>query len=480
MRLFTARLTASATTIVAALAATPVAAQTPRAEAVQSVRMFTAPTCPITPADALLTERTKTLESAGIVATLVGGVVGDLVGSGLNAIGEALEDASKEKGMVAEGVSHFMLGHIKPVGPTVTAPRFEPAESTCLILYRPGQGTLSELGTDVNVQALRKMIVSATGKDPIADGDNVVSSDLLKTLADLGMDEMPALYVEAQVWGLREGMVVRPVLVWYREKMKGAPDKPAASELHVSFATPAAPSASDIGTVFGGARMILPKVKPGTLLDWKALRASTSVVMPSRPTTGYVDAQVAAANTLYTTVGTRLQEERTAERSFKTAQRKEAANSTAETREALAAARIVYEDAQKDRIAAETARNGFSRAQRAGATNVKLRFVVIREPNQFGLALAKALKTRSAATGTAVGTALTEAMTAKPAWTPDDSAYVQALNAVDAKQREYDAAVASGDSAAIALKSDELRLAKAKLNEAAVKLKRPIPYPSLF
>lgn len=451
-----------------------------RAESVQSVRMVTAPECLLTPNAALDTERNQTLESAGIIATLVGGIAGDLVGAGLNAIGEALEEASKEKGIVSEATGHFLSGRVEPPGGAFRTARFVPAESVCLILYSPGTAALAGLGSEPKIDLLRQTAARAQaplqGFDP---GTGALTLEGKKALEAAGVTAIPSLYVEAQVWALREGVVVRPVLVWYRDQMKGAPSKMAASELHVSLATPAAPSTVDIGAPFAGARMILPRVKPGDLLTWNDLRASTSIVMPPRPTAGYIDTQVTAVNTLHTTVGTRKQEERTAKRSFESAERKHTAKPTAETAEALAAATTVYTDAQSDRAAAETARDAFT-GMRAGPVNAKLRFVVIREPNQFGLALAKALKTRSAATGTAVGTAITDAMTPKPQWTGDDTAYVQALNALDAKQREYDAAVASGDSAAIALKGDELRLAKAKLNEAAVKLNRPIPYPSLF
>lgn len=451
-----------------------------RAEAVQTVRLLTAPTCLLTPDGALTQERNETVESA-ILATLVGGVVGDLVGSGLNALGEALENASKEKGIVAEGVSHVMLGEIRPRSDGSPVARFVPVTSSCLILYTPGSGvSAAAFGTDPALDSLRRKIAQADGATPIVDGTGKLDPEFETRLQTLGIDKLPGLYVEAQIWSLREGLVIRPSVVWYREKMPGAPTRLAASELHVSFATPAAPSTVDIGSIFAGARMLLPKVAPGTVLDWDSLRASTSIVMPGRPTTGYIDTQVAAANTLYTTVGTRKSELRTAERAYLSAKRKHDAKPTAETQEALDAATIVLRDARLDLEAAEAARDGFTTPVRAGATNVKLRFVVIREPNQFGLALAKALKGRSAATGTAVGTALTDAMSSKPAWTADDTGYVQALNAVEAKQREYDAAVTAGDSAAIAAKADELRYLKAKLNEAAVKLKRPIPYPSLY
>jgi hypothetical protein len=67
----------------------------------------------------------------------------------------------------------------------------------------------------------------------------------------------------------------------------------------------------------------------------------------------------------------------------------------------------------------------------------------------------------------------------KPDFTASDTAYLTALTTLQAKELAFASAVEKGDGAAIAAAAEVL-LAKAKLNEAAVAINRPIPYPQLF
>ena len=68
----------------------------------------------------------------------------------------------------------------------------------------------------------------------------------------------------------------------------------------------------------------------------------------------------------------------------------------------------------------------------------------------------------------------------RPSSPSNDTAYIKTEATLAATQREYDAAVTGGDAAVIAKLRGELNVAKAKLNEAAVAIKRPIPYSGLI
>lgn len=110
------------------------------------------------------------------------------------------------------------------------------------------------------------------------------------------------------------------------------------------------------------------------------------------------------------------------------------------------------------------------------AVNVKARLVIIKDANKFALAIAAAMK----GSADAAATAVTKELTPSTAWSTDATAFITAQTAVDGKQRDYDAAVTAGDTAKSATLGDELRVAKAKLNEAAAALNRPLPYPDLL
>jgi hypothetical protein len=220
----------------------------------------------------------------------------------------------------------------------------------------------------------------------------------------------------------------------------------------------------------------LPKIAPGQTLAWDDLRSSTSPMMAARPTAGVIDTALTNANGAYTALATRKREQIVADRALLAAE----ARLKAKPQDAdLLAVRTAAADAAKDAQAAvslaDTAANAIGDSP-VGATNVSARFVVIRAEDKFGMALAKALKGQA----DAAGKAATEALAPKPEFTANDTAYLAAEATLAAKQREYDAAVTSGDAAIIAKLLGELNVAKAKVNEAAVAIKRPIPYPGLL
>ncbi|MES3107347.1 hypothetical protein [Sphingomonas aurantiaca] len=438
-----------------------------RTEIVRQARMFATPSCPITPDEVTDPEWADATKESVLLAGVVAGLVGELVKVGQTAVGDALENASKEKGIVKEATTPFFMSRINVRDDSSKTAKIT-SMPTCLVLYADGAGDVKGFASDPQLKAALTRAATADGVSlPIYDGTTTVV-DLLR---DAGIEVLPSLYVEARVIPIREGIVIRPVLVWYRERLDRAPSSKTAAELHVNLAVP---GAADLGTSFANARLLLPKLSPGDALDWKSLRSTTSVVFGGRPTTGFVETRLASMNTAYALVGTKKKELITADRTLASMIRKDRVKSTAETREALEAARLAQVDATSDLASANASRDGLESVS-AGATNAKVRFVVVRDENAFGLAIAKALKGQAEAAGKAATTALTP----KSEWAASDTGYATALAAVATKQREYDTAVGTGPGD-IAKLADELFVLKAKLNEAAAATNRPIPYPSLL
>lgn len=452
-----------------------------RAEDVANVRMFSHDSCP-------LSQFKQEDASAGtqeflgaVMAGLLSGLVGNLVQSGLNAAGDALEQASKEKAIGIEGTASFNAYAVSLPDAKVRTARLG-GRPQCLILYSADEGPdmrpISEIPGALGGIRLDQYAAFENGMLRTAE-DNLLRRN--------GVTAIPRIYVEAAVIPGDEGLRIEPRLVWYRKAPKGAPTKKAAAELHLSLAVPGLPADNNqIGTIFAGTRVQLPPVQPGGVLDRLALANRRSVYLPLRPTAGYVADQLAATNATFAALTTAKSEKKKADRTLEAAQRKLAAKpGDADAKEAVTVATVTAEDAKEAETLAQKSVDDL-KAQAdmlkagLGATNVKMRFVVIRAPNAFGLALAKALKSQAETTGTAVAKGLGDELKAKPDWVADDTAYVTALNEVATKQRAYDDAVAKGDAAAMAAAAGDLTIAKAKLNQAAATINRPIPYPHLF
>jgi hypothetical protein len=417
----------------------------------------------------------ESLLSAAIAGVAVA-FVGDLAAAGVTALATEIDAASRETGFVAEGRSGYYFnsalkasaGH--PAGSVVQRP-------ACLVLYLPST-TGGDIRTLPNEQALVDLNARASGlgsMEIFAD-DPSTATNALDRLETAGVTTLPAVYIEAEIIPRREGMTVRPVLVWYRERLPGAPVRPTKIELHATFATPAASATGlEIGTVFGTARMELPEMAPGALLDWRTLGPYTSVIIPTRPRTGLVDATAQSYAAAYALVGTRQAETAAAARTAAAAERKHAMTPNAANQELKDVANQNLALAQDSEAAARSAVDELKDVN-MGATNVQARFVAIRDPNKFGQTLAAALKARS----TAMGTAVTNSFTLPQPGTVAETAYIQAEVALAAKQRELAVAQASTNLETVARLSDELRVLQAKLNEAAVTAHRPLPYPNLL
>lgn len=436
--------------------------------------------CALTPSSEIDKQRESTKEFFGAaLGGILAAVAGDLVKTGVTAVGTALEDASREQGFVFEGAATYHGGQIDitqaqgaPSNPVPAKASYNPG-LRCLHLFVPGAGQINTIFSDPNW-------VEAGGKFDWL-GDDAAAIDKQKearaSLLNMGVSGPPLFYSEIVLIPTKEGFVARPMLVWYRSQLAGVRTKgPSAAEMHLLFATPSFDAAKPgIGTGFAGARLNLPKLAPGQLVLWDQLRGAASVMLPPRPTTGHIDTSVQAFNASVAAVGTAKAELKKAQSAHRAAKRLVASDPKPAAKEAEI---LAAEAEAQGELALQMAQQAISDPQsvRAGATNVQARFVIIRDENKFGMALAKALKGQAEA----VGKAATEVLAPSPDWLPADTAYLTALNDVEAKQRAYDAASAAGEAAAILSAGHALQLAKAKTNEAAVASKKAIPYPGLL
>lgn len=484
MTLYNRLLVAAAPLAIAMAAAVPAGAQ--RAETVTTAIVAVADQCALTP-DAVFSRGGESTKEAfwALLAPILASFVGDLAKSGVTALGDALEQASREQGFVAEGAAGYHAGQIDFVQPTMKdangvdvaagSPKalFAP-KPKCLHLAVPGPETIDNIFSDAALTA-----AGAPSFD-WRSGDDTIKAAAQKTsrnrLVALGITSKPVLYAEILLQPGKEGFVARPLLIWNGAGLKGAPKGASAVEFHLLFATPGFDAAKPgIGTGFAGTRTSLPKLAPQQVLGWDALKGKTSIVMPLRPGTGYVDTSVTAFNTAVTQVGTAKAALRKAESAHAAAKRLAARDNKPENAEAL----ILAADAEAEaKLALQIAELAISDRQsaEAGATNVQARIVIIRDENKFGMALAKALKGQAEA----VGKAATDAIAPKPDWTAQDTTYLTALQDVEVKQKAYDDALVAGNAAATVSAAHALKLSKAKANEAAVASKRQLPYPGLL
>ncbi len=452
----------------------PVQAQ--RDETITTAQIVQLEACPLTPKAVLDLEQKKVDEFFGtVIASLFAGIAGDLVKSGFNALGDALEAASKEQGIVAEGTTGFRFGMIDPPGAKGPTAVFRPT-SSCLVFFIPGkEGTVEEMMTSNELSKKGELKFGNSDTE-----ENLV--EITKLLNAVGINKIPSLYMEIPLISGREGFFARPSLIWYRSPLSGAEKRDQmTAELHLLFATPGFDAkAPGIGDGFAGARISLPSLRPGDVLGWEQLRNYRSVWLPNRPTTGLVDSRLQAMNAAKSLAATRKAELAAAAKGRAAAQRAVEAKPSAETKEALIVAQENFNDADVEFKAAVAALPS-SESERAGATNAQVRFVLIKDANKFGLALAKALKGQAETAQKAVKDALTSTPPPPPpAWSASDTGYLAAMIDVETKTKSYDAAVVSGDADNITKTSGELRIAKAKANEAAISANKHIPYPGLL
>ena len=415
---------------------------------------------------------TPATRGESIFGTLGAGFVADLAGEAIGAVAGAIKRASEARAYNLVGTTSFDYFALSHSGLAQDDAVLQPADR-CLVLYAP------------SAQAAPPGVWAA--------GSNVreqldVSHDV--TLGEMTpgvTDRLPAVYVEALLRHTPDGVRIQPVFFWYREALRGAPTKLSDAELMIEMATPANSDDSPLGETFAFVRIPLPRVAPGTMLRDTALQPHTTIVVPHRPRDGAAEQRLAAVQSLEAATVTRRAEVRAATNALRDARRQLEVQRNAETIEAEASAQVALADAETSLNDATRARDrerdkygDATPTARAtpialGATNLDFRLVVVREANQFGLAIAAALGEQRDAVEAAVEAGLAD----EPDWVAGDTANLQAMIDVAAKRRELDAAIAAGDATASRRLRDELLILQARANEAAVTVGRAIPYPGL-
>lgn len=430
--------------------------------------------CPVTEAAAVQQDRQLGASESAIAmagGTFLAGLAGDLVTAGLNSLGAALEEASREKGFSVVASTSFAYYEINSqmVGRdhhVTVATTLQEAASHCLVL--------SYAGSPPEQNRSRAIKGGEAPRDDELDRGK-------KAWTDNRMPETPSFYLEAMLQKRTDGFVVRPTFLWYANALPGAPNKALPAEIHVAFATPSAPSGEAAAT-FALTRIRLPAIAPGTVIRADKLFRSTSPVLPARPTSGSPDAVKSAYSTALSDVASNAREieslGRLLARARNAAADPKATNEDKAKVHALEDQLLAARDKTAMLIHIRKEATKVAVPFEIGSTNVSARFTVVRSANQFGLAIAKSLQARGKTLGEAVATHFTP-QAPSPAWTSQDTTYIAAMNAVLSAQRALDVAIAAGDADAIFNAQIALRNAKAAANGAAAGSNRPIPYPSL-
>lgn len=408
-------------------------------------------------------------ESGGsLVRGFVAGLTGDLVTAGINALGAALEEASREKGFSANGASSFNFYTVRVqkdlgVDAVTVKPSFRSNQSKCVVLsYGAPAAEVTEKERDL--EAVDPMYVA-----------------LKEKLIATNLPPDPDIYIEAELQRRADGFIVRPTFVWYRRALPRAPKKQAPTEIHFTFSTPTKPGA-EAQAVFALARIRLPPLSPGQKLVAADLKGFASEVVPNRPVDGSVEATRLSFVSAQTAYATNVSDKRKAIRSLSSAKiLASQKNATAEQKSKIEALESQIEELKESQKDIKTRWDAAKKivGVNTGSTNVAVRFVVVRDANQFGLAVASALKSRAKSAGDAVATELGP-KTPEPAWSDAHSEYVTTMTAVEGAERALSAAKNGGDEDAIFNAEVELKKAKATANAAAVKAKLPIPFNTIL
>lgn len=458
----------------------------------------------------------EAMASAGAFVPILGGILGDVAGAGLNALATALESASQAKAYGAEGRANFEFYTLNPKSPSVAVPRLG-TELDCLSIEVPGEH-FSDSDGRANWPPPGYEVVG-TKVRALGDDKRVTDQQIAELTQSFALPASPpALRIEAEIIPMRDGLYLRPVYIHYATRIPGAPaSKALPAELHVSLATPTAvKDGAATENVFAIARIPLPKLKPGDTW-WAEQITAQSDLLPYRPEDGATAAlkaalasgdayrkgqeDLAAAEVQVAhAVGVRFDGRQisgcveincpsylSAYGDFKKAKLAdlvewakrpksklpEARRKALDEAEQLYASRILTIDESLGRL-----RNlGGRDMPTAGSTTVEARIVLTRSANQFGLAVAKALKKQEAPLAAAVSGAITKD---DPAWTQARSDLAVAKLTVTHKEQALARAKAKdGGDDAEAIEKAELALLEAKMdaNLKAAALDQSIPYP---
>lgn len=450
------------------LAASPVAiglllcaASASAADAPITARAVVRDNCIVTRAEAtdvdVDTQRTESV--IGILGTALGGFAGDLFSAAGDALGSALEEASRERTFSATASAAFDFYEIeRAVAEEHKDVRIEPrlsrARSLCLMMFVPA----SARAATAPIEAL---VSNDTDTGALPDAWRGV-----------GFGDNPGLYVEAELQLRADGFRVRPVLIWYRTPLPSAPSRALPAEIHVVFSTPGAPTAeSASGETFAVARIPLPQMGPRAAPYFASeLYALASPVIPLRASTGSPED---VRTSLHADISAEAENRAEIARLRRAVSRTEGDTKLA-NEEALEAAEA---RTARIRAIAERARS-LSYPLPVGSTNATIRFAVVRDANAFGMAIARALRTRTQTAGASLATELAP-RSAADAWTAEDTTYVTEMTQVAAAERALDAARLGNDAEVVFTAEQALRIARAEANAAAAAAGQRLPFPSL-
>lgn len=427
-----------------------------------------------------------------LLVPVVAGLASSLAQSALSGISNALKRASQEHAYTARATDGFMYGSlVRTETAGLSQYRFH-SQPKCLIFWVPN-------APGVRNDSLARFTGDAAGF--ASDHLNFSQRDI--ALQEIGITAPPAVYVEVIVYPRAEILEIQPSLVWYRNPLGSAGTRSRPTELTVEMATPSyAKDGNPIGTIYALSRIELPRMTPGQdPLRLADLAGIGQIYHPNRPAAGYIKDQIDALEKAEAALATAVTELTTAQRSLEAANVADAAASTPVTRAAVVTAQNLKDDKTRTLSTRETelamlrlatgttvARLPGAVAEpllvsdsgTMGATNASVAFIVVREEDKFGMAIATALGAQGQALGTAVSSAVTDGLTPDVAWRPSDTTYLAKVLDVQAKQAALATAEAGGDPAKILEARGALLNAMAQANEAAVAADIEPPYPNLL
>lgn len=251
-----------------ALTLVPAAVSAAETEVVRNGVVAVADRCPLSAASVSAPRRQPPEKEIAFVPILLAALAGEAVKAGLNATGAAIENAAKEKGLVTEGASSgYAYAVRRPDEKHKTA--WVGQKFTCIILahIKDDAADVGNISTSPALLAIQSVHQNDGRGLRIFDSKQKASA--LGGLRQAGILKAPDVYVEAVIEQIPEGQVIRPILVWYAERQKGAGPGPSDAEFQISMATPG--TATEIGTIFANARIGLPKIAPGDLPPERSL-----------------------------------------------------------------------------------------------------------------------------------------------------------------------------------------------------------------
>lgn len=453
--------------------------------------------------------------SAGALAPIFAGLAGDLAAGAVSAGAAALEEASKARAVGVSGVTAFEFWRIRlDDGQALLTPNFGPEqEQSCLILTSTLPLSADDMDGDLVVD-IEPALYAELALYPMSDGFLVEPVYIAYSEALPGAPErrrLPSeLHVEvslpaaasdaaptARVFGLarislpelkpgdvREG----PTLGVRGELMPFRPETGAIANARTRLEAGVTERARARDLAAARLRYLAAIGQRFDTDDalWTVEASLYPFTCGATPVIDDLDGDetnVAAGEAAMEVLDDEAVAKRDAWEAAE-ARRCETARTDLSRREAAArvrdetahdAALQALRLAETQWILAAVATDGrMGRDLVAGSTTIRARFVLIKNENRFGAAVARALSSRAPAVGTAV-----TAMVGPDSWTQIDSDMVNAELKVRHAEAALATARAGADQALIRSAEDALTTARLELNVAASAGGRRPPYPGL-